>query len=96
MLRFGEPNEVAMAAVFLASEFIKRDSKQDTTEVFYVRSMSNTTYVLGKAWSLLSIFLLVNVVALILSLIFNSLAKDTSIDWQASSHTPRARIYLCC
>ena len=78
----------AIIAVFLASEFIKRDSKQDTTEVFYVRSMSNATYVLGKAWSLLSIFLLVNVLALVISLIFNSLAKDTSIDWQAFLYYP--------
>ena len=58
----------AIIAVFLASEFIKRDRKQDTTEVIYVRSMSNASYVLGKTWSILSLFLLVNIVALILSL----------------------------
>ena len=45
--------------------------------------MSNASYVLGKAWSILSLFLLVNIAALGLSLIFNSLAKDTYIDWQA-------------
>ena len=78
----------AVIAVFLSSEFIKRDSKQDTTEVFYVRSMSNASYVLGKSWSILSIFLLVNFIALLLSLIFNSLAKDTSIDWQAFLYYP--------
>lgn len=78
----------AVIAVFLSSEFIKRDRKQDTTEVFYVRSMSNASYVLGKTWSILSIFLLVNIVALILSLIFNALAKDTYIDWQAFLYYP--------
>ena len=78
----------AIIAVFLSAEFIKRDRKQDTTEVFYVRSMSNASYVLGKAWSILSLFLLVNIAALILSLIFNSLAKDTSIDWQAFLYYP--------
>ncbi len=78
----------AIIAVFLSSEFIKRDRKQDTTEVFYVRSMSNASYVLGKAWSILSLFLLVNIAALILSLIFNSLAEDTSIDWQAFLYYP--------
>ena len=78
----------AIIAVFLAAEFIKRDSKQDTTEVFYVRSMSNASYVLGKAWSLLSIFLLVNIIALLLSLLFNALAKDTSIDWEAFLYYP--------
>ncbi len=78
----------AIIAVFLSAEFIKRDRKQDTTEVFYVRSMSNASYVLGKAWSILSLFLLVNIAALGLSLIFNSLAKDTSIDWQAFLYYP--------
>lgn len=78
----------AVIAVFLSSEFIKRDRKQDTTEVFYVRSMSNATYLLGKAWSILSIFLLVNGAALLLGLIFNLLAMDTSVDWRAYLYYP--------
>lgn len=78
----------AIIAVFLSSEFLKRDRKQDTTEVFYVRSMSNASYILGKAWSILSVFLLVNIVALALSLIFNALAKDTFVDWQAFLYYP--------
>jgi ABC-type transport system involved in multi-copper enzyme maturation permease subunit len=60
----------AIIAVFLSSEFIKRERKQDTTEVFYVRSISNAAYLFGKAWSILSIFLLVNGAALLLGLIF--------------------------
>ncbi len=78
----------AIIAVFLSSEFIKRDRKQDTAEVFYVRSMSNASYVLGKAWSILSLFLIVNVIALLLALIFNALAADTSIDWKAYIYYP--------
>lgn len=78
----------AIIAVFLSTEFIKRDRKQDTAEVFYVRSMSNASYVLGKAWSILSVFLIVNLLALILSLIFNALAKNTFIDWQAFLYYP--------
>lgn len=78
----------AVIAVFLSSEFIKRDRKQDTTEVFYVRSMSNATYMFGKAWSILSIFLLVNVAALGMGLIFNLLALDTTVDWQAYLYYP--------
>ena len=78
----------AIIAVFLSSEFIKRERKQDTTEVFYVRSMSNATYMLGKAWSILSIFLLINVAALVMGLIFNLLALDTSVDWKAYLYYP--------
>lgn len=78
----------AIIAVFLSSEFIKRDRKQDTAEVFFVRSMSNGTYLFGKAWSILSIFLLINVAVLVLALVFNLLAKDTSVDWQAYLYYP--------
>lgn len=78
----------AFIAVFLSSEFIKRDRKQDTTEVFYARSMSNATYLLGKAWSILSVFLLINAAALLMALIFNLLAADTSVDWAAYLYYP--------
>lgn len=78
----------ACIAVFLSSEFIKRDRKQDTAEVFYVRSMTNATYLLGKAWSILTIFLIINLAALSLALIFNLIAYDTSVDWQAYLYYP--------
>lgn len=78
----------AIIAVFLSSEFIKRERKQDTTEVFFVRSMSNGSYLLGKTWSILSIFMLINAAALSLGLIFNLLAVDTYVDWQAYLYYP--------
>ena len=78
----------AIIAIFLSSEFIKRDRKQDTTEVIYVRSMSNGAYLLGKTWSILSIFLIINVAALSLGLIFNALGQNTYINWQAYAYYP--------
>ena len=39
----------AIIGVFLASDFLKRDKKLDTTEVIYMRSMTNGDYVLGKS-----------------------------------------------
>ena len=78
----------AIIAVFLSSEFIKRDRKQDTAEVFYVRSMGNLTYVMAKCWSIISIFLLVNAVGLGMGLVFNLLAADTRVDWQAYLYYP--------
>lgn len=78
----------AIIAIFLSSEFIKRDRKQDTTEVIYVRSMSNGAYLLGKTWSILSIFLIINVAALGLGLIFNLLGQNTYVDWQAYAYYP--------
>jgi hypothetical protein len=41
----------AVVAVFLSSEFLKRDKKLDTSEVFYVRPLSNAEYVVGKIFT---------------------------------------------
>jgi len=51
----------AIIAVFLASDFLKRDKKLDTTEVIYMRSMTNNEYVIGKTWGNLQVFLVLNV-----------------------------------
>ncbi len=71
----------AIIAVFLASDFLKRDKKLDTTEVIYMRSMTNSEYVIGKTWGNLQVFLVLNIVVIAMALIFNMLAQDTSIDW---------------
>ena len=71
----------AIIAVFLSSDFLKRDKKLDTTEVIYMRSMTNGEYVIGKTWGNLQVFLVLNLLVVILALIFNLLAKGTVIDW---------------
>lgn len=73
----------AIIAVFLASDFLKRDKKLDTTEVIYMRSMTNGEYVIGKTWGNLQVFLVLNVFVVILALIFNLLAKGTSVSWES-------------
>jgi hypothetical protein len=73
----------AIIAVFLASDFLKRDKKLDTTEVIYMRSMSNGEYIFGKTWGNLQVFLVLNVIVLAMALIFNLLAKNTFVNWQA-------------
>lgn len=73
----------AIIAVFLASDFLKRDKKLDTTEVIYMRSMTNGEYVIGKTWGNLQVFLVLNVLVVILALIFNLLAKGASISWES-------------
>lgn len=71
----------AIIAVFLASDFLKRDKKLDTTEVIYMRSMTNGEYVVGKTWGNLQVFLVLNVLVVIMALIFNLLAKGIGISW---------------
>lgn len=68
----------AIIAVFLASDFLKRDKKLDTTEVVYMRSMTNTDYVIGKTVGILAMFLLLNVVILLIGFVFNVFFADTT------------------
>ena len=47
----------SIIAIFLSSEFLRRDKKLDTSVVFYVRPPSNAEYILGKTWGNLTVFL---------------------------------------
>jgi len=61
----------AIIAVFLASDFLKRDKKLDTTEVIYMRSMTNADYVIGKTMGNIWVFFVLNFVALGMVAVFN-------------------------
>ena len=67
----------AIIAAFLASDFLKRDKKLDTTEVVYMRSMTNVDYVLGKTLGSFLVFLGINLVVLIMVAVFNLLSQRT-------------------
>lgn len=71
----------AIIAVFLASDFLKRDKKLDTTEVIYMRSMTNGEYVIGKTLGNLQVFVILNIAVIIMALIFNALTQGTTIHW---------------
>ena len=70
----------AVIAVFLASDFLKRDRKLDTTEVIYMRSMTNGEYVIGKTWGNLQVFLVLNIAVMLMALIFNLLSQSTPVN----------------
>lgn len=72
----------AIVAVFLSSEFLKSDKKLDTSEVFYVHSLSNAEYVIGKIWGNLRVFLRLNLIGIVLIALFN-LISGVPIDWMA-------------
>jgi ABC-type transport system involved in multi-copper enzyme maturation permease subunit len=69
----------AIIAVFLASDFLKRDKKLDTTEVIYTRSMSNGDYVIGKLLGNLYVFTILNLLILGMAFIFNLVSKDHAL-----------------
>jgi len=71
----------AVLTVFLASDFLKRDVKTNTTEVIYMRSMSNAEYVLGKTGGILNIFILLNFIILLIGAIINVAFSDVSFQF---------------
>lgn len=76
----------AIIAVFLASEFLQRDKKLDTTDVIYIRSMTNGEYVLGKTLGNLIVFLSMNILILLMVLIFNLIAPISGVDLPAYAY----------
>lgn len=73
----------AIIAVFLASDFLRRDKKLDTTEVIYARPISNGEYVVGKTLGIMMLFTGLVVVVLLMALVFNLVLQDTPVVWQA-------------
>jgi hypothetical protein len=60
----------SIIAVFLATDFMKRDKKMNTSEVLFVRPMSNFEYIAGKAWGLISVFILLNLLVMLLTTVY--------------------------
>ena len=78
----------AIIAVFLASDFLRRDKKLDTTEVIYTRPVSNGEYVVGKTIGILTLFIGLVIVDLLMALIFNLVNSGVPVIWQAYLYYP--------
>jgi len=78
----------AIIAVFLASDFLKRDKKLDTTEVIYARPLTNGEYVVGKTLGILVLFIGLVLLTLAMALIFNLVRKDVPVEWVAYFYYP--------
>jgi ABC-type transport system involved in multi-copper enzyme maturation permease subunit len=66
----------SVIAVFLATDFMKRDKKLNTSEVLFIRPMSNLEYVLGKTWGLISVFLILNAILIVLTSVYLIISKE--------------------
>jgi len=73
----------AVIAIFFASDFVKRDKKLDTSEVFYVRPLNNATYIFGKIWGNLRVFLILNLIIMGVAMLFTFMAPGIKVDWTA-------------
>jgi len=72
----------SIIAIFLASDFLKRDKKLDTTEVLFIRPMTNTDYVIGKTMGIVSLFFFLNFLVLLITAVL-TLASGSSIAFGA-------------
>lgn len=66
----------SVIAVFLATDFLKRDKKLNTSEVLFIRPMTNSEYILGKTSGLLSVFIILDFLVMMLSSIFLMVSKQ--------------------
>jgi len=69
--------------VFLATDLYKRDKKFNTSDVVYIRDMSNLSFILGRILGVLILFLILNFVYLIIAAIINLFFSDQPFIWQA-------------
>lgn len=60
----------SVIAIFLATDFMKRDKKLNTSEVLYIRPMSNLEYIVGKTLGLLSVFIILNLLVIVLTSVY--------------------------
>ena len=61
---------------FMATEFFKRDRKNDSVQVVFARSFSNLEYFLGKTLGIFSVFLLLNILVLLITFVFHFFFSD--------------------
>lgn len=78
----------AFIAMFLALDFLKRDKKLDTSEVIFTRSMTNWAYVWGKTIGILTVFMVLNILVLLLTLIMNLVMGVQAVNWLAYLYYP--------
>ncbi len=55
----------SLIIIFMSSDYLKRDKQLDTSEVFYVRPLTNAEYLYGKVLGTMRPFLVLDVVVLI-------------------------------
>ena len=70
----------SIIAVFLATDFLKRDKKLNTSEVLFVRPMTNFEYITGKTFGLISVFILLNVLVIVLTAVYEIISTQAAFE----------------
>ena len=72
-----------IVVVFLATDLYKRDKKFNTSDVIYIRDMSNLSFVLGRISGILTLFLALDFIYLLIAAVINLFFSDLHFVWQA-------------
>jgi hypothetical protein len=67
--------------IMLATDFFKRDKKMNTTEVFYIRSMTNISYLIGKLFGIFIIFVGLDILLLAVAALIQVVFSDITFNW---------------
>jgi hypothetical protein len=69
--------------VFMATEFFKRDRRTDSIQVIFSRSFSNTSYILGKFFGVIGLFVLMNILVGVITALIHLFLSETPLNIQA-------------
>ncbi|MEE9441891.1 MAG: hypothetical protein V3V99_04415 [candidate division Zixibacteria bacterium] len=69
-------------AAFMATEFLKRDRKHDTSQVIFTRSFSNIDYLLGKFLGIIGVFSALNAVIVLMTFFFDAFLSQAAFAWE--------------
>jgi len=73
---------LGLISVFLATEFLKRDRRQDTSQVYFTHSFSNAAYVLGKFLGIFVLVFLLLLLVLVFTGVIHIFFSKTPFAWQ--------------
>jgi ABC-type transport system involved in multi-copper enzyme maturation permease subunit len=73
---------LGLIAVFLATEFLKRDRRHDTSQVVFTHSFSNAAYILGKFLGIFLLLFLLLFLVLVLIGVIHVFFSRTPFAWE--------------
>ncbi|MFI3315210.1 MAG: hypothetical protein R3Y04_06050, partial [Rikenellaceae bacterium] len=65
--------------IFLSADYLKRDKQLDTSEVFYVRPLSNAEYLFGKMWGTLMRFIILDVILMVVFFVIGRFVSHIAV-----------------
>ncbi len=69
--------------ILMVTDFLKKDESLDTTEVVYIKSLTNAQYVIGKTAAIFNMIMLLDLIVLLIAGVFNYFFVDVPVVFDA-------------